>query len=253
MTQLLELILVRTLAEFKAEAGRYYASFFWWVIEPVIYMGAFYVVFGIVFQRGGNHYVPFLLTGLVVWKWFASTVLQGAGAIVMHAGLIKLIYVPKAVFPGTVILANAIRFTIVFCLLALLLMAMGLWPARSWLALPIVVGIQFLFGAGCTLVLAALVPFLPDLKLLLEKLLMLMFFLSGVFFKVSDVPPGWQPVFLSNPMAALIDSYRMILLHHQWPSWPACWRVLILSIMLVAAGQWLLRRFDRLYPKVIDA
>ena len=109
----LDIIFYRTYAELKSEAQRTYAGVLWWIIEPVLFMLIFYLVFGVLFQRGTEDFVPFLLIGLALWHWFQATVMQCAGAITTNRGLIQQVYVPNYVFPTVVILANILED--IFC------------------------------------------------------------------------------------------------------------------------------------------
>ncbi|MBL4567407.1 MAG: ABC transporter permease, partial [Porticoccus sp.] len=87
------------MAELKAESSRSYLGFFWWILEPALYMVAFYIVFALVFQRGGPGFIPFLLCGLVVWKWFGSVVSGSANVILSSSALIRQVYIPKYLLP----------------------------------------------------------------------------------------------------------------------------------------------------------
>ena len=90
-----DIIYFKTYAELKAESHRYYLGILWWLIEPIIYMLVFYFVFGVLFQRGTEDFVPFLLTGLVFWHWFQSTVMQSADTISANRFLLNQVFVPN--------------------------------------------------------------------------------------------------------------------------------------------------------------
>ena len=77
----LELILFSTYAELRAERARSYLGLIWWVLEPAMMMGTFFLVFSVVLQNNQPDYFPFLLIGLVLWPWFISFVSHGGLAI----------------------------------------------------------------------------------------------------------------------------------------------------------------------------
>ena len=83
-----QLVAVKIAFNLRAEVSVYYLSYAWWVLEPIMYMAVFYVVFGIFLARGTQDYVPFLLTGLVPWLWFAKTIGNSTLAIVSAKSLI---------------------------------------------------------------------------------------------------------------------------------------------------------------------
>jgi lipopolysaccharide transport system permease protein len=247
----LEIIWYKALAELRAEAARSFLGFLWWIFEPVIYMAAFYVVFGLIFERGGAGFVPFLLCGLVAWKWFASTVTSAANSIPANSGLMQQVYLPKHVFPAIVLVVNTVKFLVVLGLLLVFLVLYGHAPSYAWLGLPALLFVQCLFIAAVAGLVASIVPFVPDFKLLLDNAMMVLFFVSGVFFDIGSVPEHLQFILKLNPMAGIIDGYRAILMQGLWPSGPYLGFVLAIS----AVGIWLagrtLTQYDRIYPKVL--
>lgn len=247
----LDLIWYKSTAELRAEAARAYLGFLWWLVEPVLYMIAFYVVFALIFQRGGENFVPFLLCGLVVWKWFGSTVSQCANAIPSNAGLMNQVYIPKYLFPAIVNLVAFIKFLVIFVLLLVFLVAYGIMPTSAWLFLPVVLVIQFLFVAVVSGFVAAIVPIVPDLKMVLDNVLMLLFFISGVFFDINSVPDGIRDVLVLNPMAVIIESYRAILIGSASPQLLPMVYVFLFSMVGAWAVARMFRHYDRVYPKIL--
>jgi lipopolysaccharide transport system permease protein len=247
----LQLVWYKALAELHAEAARAYLGFLWWIVEPLLYMSAFYVVFGLIFQRGGPDFVPFLLCGLVVWKWFGSTIASSSNAIPANAALMQQVYLPKHLFPAIVLIINTIKFALIFGLLLLFLLIYGVVPAVAWLALPALVAIQFLLIAGVAGLVSAIVPFLPDLRLMLDQVLMLLFFLSGIFFDISAVSGRLHIILMMNPMAVLIESYRTVLIEGQWPAALPLALTFAGSLLGIAGAAAVLKRYDRIYPKVL--
>ena len=245
------LIAQKSAADLISEARRGYLGILWWVIEPVIYMSVFYLIFVVVFDRAGEGRVAFLLTGLVVWKWFATSIPQCAGSISANVGLIRQVYIPKFVFPAMVVTTSSMKFLIVFVLLLVFLIVTGKSPGAAWVALPVLMGVQLLFMLAIGCVLSAIVPFVPDLKLIIDNGMLLLFFLSGVFFDISSASPEIRFYLNTNPMVGIIDSYRMVLLEGAWPDWSLLGNVFSISLIVFALGWYLLQRFDRTYVKVI--
>lgn len=250
-THYLSLIIEKSTADFISEARRGYLGILWWIVEPIIYMLVFYVIFVVVFDRGGEDRVAFLLTGLVVWKWFATSIPQCSNCIVANIGLVCQVYIPKHVLPGMVVLTSAIKFLIIFMLLIVFLVISGKSPSVEWISLPVLMAVQLGVILAIGSVLAAIVPFLPDLKIVIDNGMMLLFFLSGIFFDISAVSPEIRGYLYLNPMVGIIDNYRVVLLKGVWPNWFLLGVIFSISLMGLALGWYLLRRFDRTYAKVI--
>lgn len=246
-----EIVLYGVRGELRTEVAKRLLGFLWWVIEPVMYMAVFYVVFGLALRQGGPDYVPFLLSGMIAWKWFDSSVRQASGSLGMNAGLIQQVYVPKCLFPLIQILGNSFKFLIVLALLLVFLLIIGKSPSLQWLALLPVILTQLMLITALGFLLAAIIPFAQDLKQVVDNLLMLMMFMSGIFFSADRVPESMRFAFELNPMVLLIAAYRDILLRGSWPDWASLgyvWLV-VLPILLVATA--IFRRFERHYPKMM--
>ncbi len=247
----LDLIFYKVYAELRAEASRAYLGLLWWVLEPVLYMAAFYVVFGVIFQRGGEDFVVYLLCGLVPWKWFDASVKQASNSIGANRALMQQVYLPKLVFPTVVVLSNSVKFLVVLLLLLGFLVVYGVPLQPTWLALPAVVLTQLLVIVAVGTALAAVVPFFPDLKIIIANGLMLLLFLSGIFFTAADVPESLRFYFFMNPMAVLIDAYRAVLIEGAWPDFGRMGVVAVCSVIVLGWVWRMFMRFDRVYPKVV--
>ena len=244
-----DIILYRTYAELKSESLRTYIGILWWVIEPVLFMLIFYFVFAVLFQRGTEDFVPFLLTGLVLWQWFQSTTMQCAGALRANRGLIQQVFVPKYVFPTVIIFANTLKFSVVLLVLLVFLVAYGVAPVWQWLyALP-VLGVALAFTAGLGFLVGAITPLLPDIRIVLQNSLRGVFFLSGIFYDIDSLPAEYQGWFLLNPLASLIMDLRGTLLGHEPPDWTRLVSLVGVSAILLALGLLILHRNESLYAK----
>ena len=250
LTSYVEFIWYRALAEMRADAARGFLGFAWWLIEPLLYLAAFYLIFGVVFQQRGEGYVHFLLCGLVVWKWFASSVQNASASITRNMGLIYQVYLPKEAFPIIAILTSTIRFAFIFVLLLAFISFSGVPVTLAWaIDIPLLLVAQIVLMLGIGMVAAALVPFVPDLKFVIDNGLLLLFFLSGIFFRFDAIPESMRPYFDLNPMAVLIHEYRRVLIEGQYVDWSAVWPVIMTGACLVLAGEVMLKRWDRVYAK----
>lgn len=248
----IDLVLYRGISELRTEASRAYLGMIWWIVEPMLYVGVFYIVFELGLRRGGDGFVAYLLCGLVTWKWFDGTVRSSANIISMSLGLMHQVYLPKYLLPLSVLVANTIKFWIIFMILCLFLWlndSLMLGPAL-W-SLPALMFIQLLLILAVGGLAAALVPLVPDLRYVVNYGMTMLFFLSGIFFSLSDMSPEAQALLQFNPMLVLIDAYRAVLLHGAWPEPYPLVRIALASfavLLLVAA---LFQRFDRVYPRVV--
>lgn len=244
------LIAYKTYAELRAESERTYIGYAWWGVEPILSMGVYYVVFKWILERGTENYAAFLIVGLVPWRWLSTGILHGANAILSARSLIHQVYVPKVVFPIVSLLTDTFKFLVILALLLVFVVLSGYPVGAYYLALPVVIIVQGIFTAGLILLVAGIVPFLPDIRMVLDNLVRLWLFLSGVFYTMESLPERLWPYFRWNPMVAILDSYRDILMYGRWPDFQDLLVIAVGSSVLLLAGAALIRRNDYRYPKL---
>ena len=251
LRQFAELVWTKARFNLKSEANQNYLRYLWWVLDPLLYMAVFYVVFGLLLNRGGDNFVVYLLTGLVPFQWFAKTVQLASGSILAGGGLMHQVRISPMFFPLVMITQTAGKQLLVFGMLFLFLLFYGLTPGVNWAGLIPVIAAQLLLTVVAAAVVAMLIPFARDLTNLVPTGLQFVMFISAVFYSADIVPERWQTLFFLNPMATLLEQYRLILLHQTWPDWQALgWLTLGCGISL-AVLLLVYRRLAPVYPRVV--
>lgn len=251
LNHFVEHVLYNVQANLKIENKRYALSYLWWVIEPILHFIILYIVFGIYFGNSDSDYIPFLFCGLVPWFWFSKSISHGLDSILSGQHIIKDIYIPKYFFPTVSILQSTIKEFTVIAILIIILVLSGVYPTLTWLYLPIIIILQFIFIASLVYFLAILVPYFLDLKYVIVTLLQIIMFASGTFYDYKAMPEYYQSLFLLNPMALIINMYRDTLMYHQSISVIDCAYILFISIILGTCSFFLYKKLDKEIPKVL--
>lgn len=246
-----DLIWTKARLNLKSEASQNYLRYLWWIIDPLLYMSVFYLVFGMLLNRGGEGFVAYLLTGLVPFQWFAKTVQQTATSITAGKGLMNQVHISPLFFPLVGIVQNSGKQLLVFVMLAVFLVFYGLPPTIHWLAFIPVMLVQLLMMTIVSCTLAMLVPFVRDLTNLVPTGIQFMLFCSGVFYSASIIPEQWRSLFFINPMANILYQYRLIFLEHQWPDWQGLGWVVLGCVLGGAIMIWMYRRVESVLPRVV--
>ncbi|SMF34670.1 ABC transporter permease [Desulfovibrio gilichinskyi] len=251
MRAICELLAVKAYANLRTEVSCYYLNYLWWVIEPVLTMSTFYLVFGVFLNKGTEHFVAFLLTGLVPWQWFANAINQASGSILNGRELMLQVYIPKFFFPFEVILRGTFKHLFVLILLLFFLVFYPTPVAVTWVALPVLMLIQFLFIVSIGTLCAAFVPFVPDLKFIVSTILQLAMYASGIFYNIDSVIlPKHRTIIYMNPMAGLIKNYREVLMYAHWPDWQYLGYLTLAGLVLLMISVTVLFKLDHVYPRL---
>jgi len=241
----LTLIVYKSYAEIRSEASRSYLGFLWWVLEPLLYLGAFYLIFGIIFERGGPDFVEFLLCGLIFWKLFSSAITVSSNSINSSKGVIQQVYVYKLIFPISAVFSVFLKFIPVFILFLIFIVLTGNEINIHWLETFIVMLIQLTWMASLGILSAILVYYINDIKLLIDNGLLMMFFLSGIFFDIADMPEVYQDYLYLNPMAVFIREYRELLLNQRGLNYEEIIPFGLMGVVILVMSIIIVDRFDK--------
>lgn len=203
-------------------------------------------VLGVLFTRAIPlhipHYALFVVTGLLVWTWFAAALVDATRSVVGGRDLVRQPGFPDALLP-----VAAIGTHLVHLMLALPVLVVAVWAMTgrvpiTAVALPVLIGVQFLVTLGPAYVLAALNVRYRDVSHLVGVALMPLFYATPVFYDPARVPASIRGVYGLNPLERLLNGYRAALLDGHWPD-PASLLPTVAAAALVAvAGHRLFRR-----------
>jgi lipopolysaccharide transport system permease protein len=183
------LVVLKVKLNLKSEASKSYLSYLWWLLEPALFVGVFFVVFGIFLANKTDGFIMFLLCGKIPFIWFSRTVGNAANSITGGRGLMNQMKIPKMFFPAVVITQDFVKSMSVFLLMLVVLWIAGYKPNLTWISLPVIIFTQLIFIMSIATIGSAIVPFLPDFRFIINTGLMLMMFASGIFYSYEDTTP----------------------------------------------------------------
>ena len=203
----------------------------WAVLQPLSLVVIYWFVFTYMFTRGpaaGNdHYIEFLIAGLIPWLAINEGVIRSTTSIVENAPMVRrlsfrselLVVVPHA---------SAVIFEVIGLILFLLFLgAKGQLPRLIWL-LPFALALQFAVQVGVGWLLATAYVFFRDLLPVLGFLLSVVFYLSPILYPVG---PRFARFFEWNPMTPLLGLFRSAILSSALPPIGS-----VVFLLVVAAG-----------------
>ncbi|MDX5371652.1 MAG: ABC transporter permease [Pseudomonadaceae bacterium] len=242
----------RALMGLKSESRGTRLGYLWWLIEPAMHLIVYYLAFGVLLRHGGDDYVAYLLVGIVHWLWMAKSIMNASASILVGRGLILQLPLHVAIFPLAEIFRDAIKQAVVVVILLAILWAMGYSPEKMLVFYPIIFLIQLLLIITLACLVAALMPFIPDLRVIVPACLQLGMFLSGVFFTRELIPGDLQWILNLNPAYVLLESYRAILIRGAQPDWQWLGGLLAILSLTTFLALRLLSHFNQRYARIIQ-
>lgn len=219
LTQYFSLVDVQARMALKADASKYFLGYIWWILEPLLFVAVFYLVFNVILDARRADFLVFLMCGKLPFVWFSKSVTHASNSIIANAGLIGRIDIPKSLFPMAVIQEGLYKQSTVFALLLAVVLSYDYQPGWVWLWLVPIIAVNYLMILGCAFLGAILVCFLRDFTMLISLGMIFLMFTSGIFWDaraLSD-PQMTELILTVNPLAFILDAYRQVLMYGQAP------------------------------------
>lgn len=247
--------------ELKARYRGSVLGFFWSLLNPLLMLAVYAVVFAVIFPGRGpstSPYALFLFSGLLPWNWLSSALTDAASSLTTHGALLRKILFPAEVLPLVAVLAQGLHFVFALpvLLLGLVLGALGAFGPRVPLGWPLLQAVPLfllegVFVLGIGLFLAALTVHFRDVKDILATALTLWFFATPILYASQEIKDERvRTLLLLNPAAPLFDAWRDAFFFGRWIEGPR-WGVLA----ALAGASFLLGYafFDRLRDSYAEA
>ena len=226
----------------------------WAVIEPIMIMIVFSVIFGKVAKlpSDGLPYPLLTFAAVLPWNLFSKTLAQGGNSLVNNAQMISKVYFPRLIMPAGAVIAGCIDFAIAFVILIVMMFWYGVIPTIAVVFLPLFFLLAVFTSLGAGLWFSALNVMYRDVKHMIPFIIRLGLYVSPVGFLSSVVPEQYRWIYSLNPMVGVIDGFRWCLLGGKIPPyWPGLWISVIFTICLVVSGAFYFRRTERIFADVI--
>lgn len=225
----------------------------WAVLQPVLTMVVFTVVFGRLAKlpSDGVPYPLFSFAALLPWQLFAGSLQRAGSSVVSNANMVTKVYFPRLLIPVSAVLANIVDFLVSLGVFALMLSWYGVVPTWRVLALiPLtLLAILAAFAVGTWL--AALNVEYRDVGYIIPFLVQFWMYASPVVYSANMVPSGpWRIVYAINPMAGVIQGFRWALLGTAPPG-ELMWVSVIMVGLLLTSGVAYFRHVERGFADVI--
>jgi len=191
-------------------------GFVWSLIRPLAMLIIYYVALGKFL--GAARSIPdfgiFIYTGLTAWTLFAEIVTIGTASIVANSGLIKKVYLPREIFPLSIVGSAAFSFLIQLGILMAATIVAGRFPTGTrWLYFPLSLALLFVFSTALALLLSAVNVYLRDVGYLVEVALMILFWASPIVYSYALVHEQLkggmlEQLYLTNPVTLVVSGFQ---------------------------------------------
>jgi ABC-2 type transport system permease protein len=188
----------------------------WSMLNPLLYLLVFYLVFTYFLPQGIQGFPVYLLSGLLPWTLFTTGFMGATTSVVGGSNLVTKVAFPHEMLPLAVIRAQTVNFFYQFLVLLAFMLAFG-YPVfhRGIVLLPLALAVLLVFTVAIGFATAAWNVRYRDTGHLVELALLAWFWLTPIVYPVSLVeqnlgPTGFQ-IYLLNPVANIVLAFQRAL------------------------------------------
>jgi ABC-type polysaccharide/polyol phosphate export permease len=224
----------------------------WTVANPIMLMGVYLLVFGVVWNSNFStvgHYPLFLLSGLALWTFFAAALQSSTRSMLDNANLIRKTRFPRQLVPLSVVFAHLVSFVAMLALLLVVnFIALPRVRATEWLAIPLAVLFVGLV-CGLALAMASLNVLFRDIEFIVAALLVPLFFLTPILYPLTGSAIGHhdtavQFIHWANPLSPAIEAVRAPLFGGTLPRWTDALYLGVACVVALVVGALVFTRVD---------
>lgn len=215
----------------------------WFFIQPLLTTIMFTLVFGRLggFSTDGLPAPLFYLAGITAWNYFADCLTKTSTVFRDNANIFGKVYFPRLIMPLSIVVSNLVRFGVQF-LLFLLALAFYAFkgtvfqPTWAILLFPVVVILMAGMGLGAGMIISAMTTKYRDLAFLLTFGIQLLMYATTVIYPLSVVSAKYKGLITSNPMTALMETFRYGFLGKGSFSWASLGYSASLTMLFLLVG-----------------
>jgi ABC-type polysaccharide/polyol phosphate export permease len=230
----------------------------WGIVHPLVQLGVWWFVFQVCLEMrlppeapGGGNYAMFVMAGYLPWMLFQETVTRSAGSLVEHANLITRTVFPSEVVAVSIFLSSLIHHLIGVALVLVVAVAVLGTLSPFLLLLPVYMFCVGLLGVGIGWVASSLHVYLRDTGQVLAVVMQVWMWLTPIMISADRFPAQFRFLIEWNPMAFVVDAYRLRLLTAAWPDGGQLGIIAAYACAVFVAGGLFFRHLKRGFADVL--
>jgi ABC-2 type transport system permease protein len=188
-------------------------GYLWSLMQPLLFFGVLYLVFAVIINLNPDvkDFPVLLLMNIVLFGFFQAGTCGAITSVITREGLVRKMHFPRLVIPLATVVTQAINLFFNLIVVLVFMVIYGVHPRATWLLLPVLVGLLFIFTTGLAMLLSALYVRYRDVAPIWGVISQTLYFASPVFLLIENVLKhghGVTRVYLFNPMALILQEAR---------------------------------------------
>jgi lipopolysaccharide transport system permease protein len=225
----------------------------WAVIQPLLTMVIFSVIFGQLagLPSEGIPYPVFTYTALLPWQLFAFALTQSSNSLVGSQNLVSKVYFPKLVIPIASVVPGLVDFLISFLVLMGLMAFYGIPLTARLLALPVLLLLALMTAMAVGFWLSALNVEYRDVRIVVPFLTQFWMYATPIAYSGTIIPEKWRLLYALNPLTGVVEGFRWALLGKSEGIGAMIWISTAMVVLLLVSGLIYFKHMEDTFADVI--
>ncbi|MFZ0612169.1 MAG: ABC transporter permease [Desulfobacterales bacterium] len=236
----------------KSEYAQTVLGLFWAILQPLIQIIIFTVVFGRIakISTGNVPYLLFASFGIIPWTYMSSAMTLSIGSLVSGQHLLTKIYFPRLIFPLTPVISRLVAFAISLFILLFVAVYYRITPTWHIVLLPLFIVYMIIIALGPGLWLSPLSVRYRDVQQAMPFVIRMLMFAAPVVYPVTAVPERFRFLYSLNPIVGAIDGFRACALGLN-VDWMLIWPGLFTAGIVLISGAMYFTKMEKIFADVV--
>lgn len=238
--------------EIKVLYAQTIMGFSWAILQPLIQILIFTVVFGKVAKvsTDGYPYMLFSTVAIIPWTYMSQAMSQSSMSLVTGQSMLGKIYFPRLIFPVTPVLSHLVDFAISLVIVLAVAIYYKVMPTWRLLFFPLFICMMICVPLSVGLWLSAMAIRFRDVKHAMPFVVRMLIYSAPIVYSASSLPEKYRLLYSLNPIVGVIEGFRACILGTAIP-WPYIFPGMITCALLLLGGALYFRRMERIFVDVI--
>lgn len=234
--------------------GKYKGSMLgvlWSFLNPLLMVLVYAIVFPYIMRIETEHYLQYLICGVIPWNFFTTVMGLGMGSIKNNAGIVKKVYFPREILPISARLSGLVNFFISCIIIILFCVFGGLGISWHLILVPFIALVQFFVTAGLVLGLSAINVYVQDTEYIIQFFINMLFYATPILYQAELFPKSIRWILNLNPFTQVVNAYRDAFMYHTLPTLGSMIYIVIFAIICFWGGLRIFRKLEKGFAEEI--
>lgn len=227
-------------------------GFSWAILQPLIQIVIFSIVFGRVAKipTDGIPYILFSSVAIIPWTYISQAITTSSQSLVSGQSMLGKVYFPRLIFPISPTLSKLVDFGLSLIIVLGVSIYYRVLPTWNLLLFPFFIVFMVSIAAGVGMWLSAMAIRFRDVKFATPFVIRMLMYTAPIVYSATSIPEKYRIIYSFNPIVGVIEGFRACLLGTPMP-WQYIWPGMLTAAVLLISGAFYFKRMERVFVDVI--